>query len=270
MSNNDNFISPLAHVDPDAQIGNGVTIHPFAFISKNTVIGDGCTIYPYASILNGARIGRDVKIYNGAIIGAEPQSFRWHGEPSLCYIGDGTSVREHTIVNRGIHSEGGTRIGKRCFVMAESHIMHDAEVGDDCIVGNGVQVAGEATVGQHTILSSNSLVHAGSHVAQWVMVKGGCRVSGNVPPYVIMAHNPARFSGINAMVMRSSKAFDEAAIDDIAHCYRHIYESGTSIFNAIKRIEADVTPGEERDMIVDFVRQHDLSIVAIPRIEEDY
>ena len=58
------MISPLAHVDPDARIGNDVTIHPFAFISKNTEIGDGSTIYPYVSILNGARIGARTKIYH--------------------------------------------------------------------------------------------------------------------------------------------------------------------------------------------------------------
>ncbi|MBQ1724822.1 MAG: acyl-ACP--UDP-N-acetylglucosamine O-acyltransferase, partial [Muribaculaceae bacterium] len=133
------MISPLAHVDPDARIGNDVTIHPFAFISKNTEIGDGSTIYPYASILNGARIGARTKIYNGAIIAAEPQDFRWNGEPSFCYIGDDTIVREHTIINRGINPDGATRVGNKVFVMAESHIMHDAVVDDTCVIGNGAQ-----------------------------------------------------------------------------------------------------------------------------------
>ena len=33
-------ISPLAFVDPTAQLGDNVTIHPFAYIDKNVVIGD--------------------------------------------------------------------------------------------------------------------------------------------------------------------------------------------------------------------------------------
>ena len=41
------MISPLAHVDPSAKIGNDVTIHPFAFIDKDVEIGDGCEIMPY-------------------------------------------------------------------------------------------------------------------------------------------------------------------------------------------------------------------------------
>ena len=258
------MISPLAHVDPEARIGNDVTIHPFAFISKNTEIGDGTIIYPYVSVLNGARIGKGAKIYNGAIIGAEPQDFRWKGEPSFCYVGDGAIVREHTIINRGLTGEGGTRVGSKCFVMAESHIMHDAVIEDWCVIGNGAQVAAYAHIDSFTILSSNSLVHAGSHVGKWVMIKGGCRISGNVPPFTVMAHNPTAYCGVNATVMRHSERIDDAVIDDIAKCYRHVYESGTSVFNALKRIEHDIAPSAERDEVVRFIREHDLNIVAVP------
>lgn len=260
-------ISPLAHVDPDARIGNDVTIHPFAFISKNTVIGDGSTIYPYVSVLNGARIGCRTKIYNGAIIAAEPQDFRWKGEPSLCYIGDDCIVREHTIINRGLTGEGGTRVGNKCFVMAESHIMHDAVVEDWCVVGNGAQLSPYAHVNSYTILAGNTLIHPHSDIGSWAMIKGGCRISGNVPPFTVMAHNPVAYCGVNAMIMRHSKLFgerDEQVIDDIARCYRHIYESGTSVFNALKRIELDVPQSDERDAIVGFIRSHDMNIVALP------
>lgn len=260
------MISPLAHVDPDARIGENVTIHPFAFISKNTVIGDGSTIYPYVSVLNGARIGNNVKIYNGAIIAAEPQDFRWKGEPSECYIGDESIVREHTIINRGLDmNSGATRIGKRVFVMAECHIMHDAVINDRTVLGNGVQVAFDATVGSFTLLSNNAIVNARSHVGDWVLVKGGCRISGNVPPYTVMAHNPTAYCGVNASLMRHGKMIDEETIDDIARCYRHVYESNTSVFNALRRIERDVKPSEQRDQILKFIKGHNMDIVAVNR-----
>ena len=101
------MISPLAHVDPTAKLGKDVIVHPFAVIGKNVEIGDNCTIYPFVSILNGARIGNRNKIYNGAIIAAEPQDPKWHGEPSFCYIGDNNIIREHSIINRGSQTEGG-------------------------------------------------------------------------------------------------------------------------------------------------------------------
>lgn len=263
MSSN---ISPLAHVDPDARIGDNVTIHPFSFISKNTVIGDGCTIYPYVSILNGARIGKNNKIYNGSIIAAEPQDFKWHGEPSTVTIGDNNVIREMTIVNRGSRTAEGTVIGNNCFIMAESHISHDARIGDKCVLGNGVQVSGMAKIGECCILSSNVMLHFGSEVGVWSMIKGGCRISGNVPPFVVMAHNPASYVGVNAVVMRydSEHRFPEQAIDDIAKCYRHIYECSTSTFNAVNRIEKDIQPSRHRDEIVNFIKGHDLNILAVP------
>ena len=66
------MISPLAHVDPSAKVGANVKIHPFAFIDKDVEIGDGCEIMPYASIMAGTRMGKNNKVYQGAIIGADP------------------------------------------------------------------------------------------------------------------------------------------------------------------------------------------------------
>ena len=119
------MISPLAHVDPSAKLGKDVIVHPFAFIGKNVEIGDNCTIYPFVSILNGARIGNRNKIYNGAIIAAEPQDFRWKGERSYVEIGDGNEIREQVIINRSIYDGGSTKIGNNSFVMAQTHIGHD-------------------------------------------------------------------------------------------------------------------------------------------------
>ena len=79
------MISPLAYVDPKAEIGNNVTIHPFAYIDKNVVIGDNCEIFPYASVLAGTTMGKNNRVFHGAILGAEPQDFRYKGEACLLY-----------------------------------------------------------------------------------------------------------------------------------------------------------------------------------------
>lgn len=261
------MISDKAHVDPTAKIGNNVTIHPFAFIDANVEIGDGCEIMPYASIIRGTRMGRNNRIYQGAIIGADPQDFRWKGQESYCYIGNNNVIREHVIINRGIASEGGTRIGDETFIMADSHIGHDCELKGHSVVGNGVTFAGGVKVGECVILSSNCILHEGSKVGDWAFVKGGCRINGNVPPYVIVAHNPVAYFGVNAQVMRKDGAkygFTEEIIDDIAKAYRHLYQSGTSVFNAVKRIEADVDQSPVRDNILRFINENNMRVVAVP------
>ena len=234
------MISKLAYIDPSAKIGEGVIIHPFAFIDANVEIGDGCEIMPYTSIIRGTRMGKNNKVYQNSIIGADPQDFRRH------------------------RPGGGTRVGSDSFIMAETHIGHDSNIKGKCVIGNGVTIAGDATVDECVILSSGVILHESSNIGKWALIKGGCRISGNVPPFIIMAHNPASYFGVNAVILRRN-GFTEEEIDDIAKAYRHVYQSGTSVFNALKRIEADLDPSELRTAITDFIRDHNLKLVAIPR-----
>jgi len=258
------MISPLAHIDPSAKLGENVTVHPFAFIDSDVEIGDGCEIMPYTSIIRGTRMGRNNKVYQGSIIGADPQDFRWKGQPTYCYIGDNNVIREHVIINRGIRSEGGTRIGDDSFIMAKSHIGHDTELKGKCVIGNGVAIAGDAVIGRCVILSSGAIIHENNHIGDWVLVKGGCRIGSNVPPYIIVAHNPVEFFGINAVVMKKGGMSDQD-IDNAAKSYRHLYQSQTSVFNALKRIEADIDDCEVKSEIISFIQSVNNRLVAIPR-----
>jgi UDP-N-acetylglucosamine acyltransferase len=261
-------ISPLAFVDPDAKIGNDVTIEAFAYIDRDVVIGDNCHIRPRASILKGARIGNNNIIYEGAIISANPQDFRWHGEDSKVIIGDNNLIREYVIINRSIHKDQATTVGSNSFIMAQTHIGHDSNIGNFCVLGNGVKIAGNCKIGNYTILSSAAVVHEHCEIGDWVLVKGGCRVNGNVPPYIIVAHNPIEYSGVNAFIMRKGD-FSEEIIDEVAKSYRHLYQSNTSAFNAYKRIEGDIAPCQEKDNILSFLNKHEMKVVALPMEEID-
>ena len=263
------MISKLAHVDPSARIAESATVHAFAYIDKDVEIGEGCEIMPYASIIRGTRMGKNNKVYQGAVVGADPQDFRWKGAKTYCYIGDNNCIREQVIINRGIAEEGGTRIGNNCFIMAETHIGHDSSIDVHCVLGNGVMIAGNVMVGTCTVLSNSVILNENSHVGQWSFIKGGTRISGNVPPYVIMAHNPVVYYGVNSYIMSKKDSFTEAEIDDAAKAFRHIYQSQTSTFNALKRIQADLEPGRIRDSIVDFVRDANLKLVGVPFYEAD-
>lgn len=261
-----NNISNLSYVHPEAKIGDNVTIEAFAYIDKDVVIGDGTVVRPHASILRGARIGRNNVIYEGAIIAASPQDFRWEGEDSLVVIGDNNTIREHVIINRSIRPHGETRIGNDSFIMAQTHIGHDSAIGNYCVLGNAVKIAGDCKIGNYSILSSNALVHEGLDIGEWALIKGGCRVNNHVPPFVIMAHNPISYYGVNAFILRRGKK-SEDIIDDIAKCYRHVYQCNTSVFNAVRRINEDVPQSPERDAILAFIKDHDMKLAAVPQID---
>ena len=256
-------ISNLAYVHPDAKIADNVTIDAFAYIEGDVEIGEGCHIHPHVSILNGSRIGKRNSIHEGAVIGAKPQDFRWKGEYSFVTIGDDNTLREQVIINRSIHEGGTTKVGSNSFILAQTHIGHDSEIGNHCVLGNSVKIAGAVKIGNCSILSSGVIVHEGCEIAEWVLIKGGCRVNGPVPPYVIMAHNPISYYGVNAFVLRKGGKSEEI-IENIAKCYRHIYQSNTSAFNSMVRIKADVPEGKERNAIMGYIKDHDYKVVALP------
>lgn len=256
------MISPLAYVDPSARLGKDVDVYPFAYVDKDVEIGDGCTIMPYASVMKGSVVGANTKIYNGAIIGADPQDFRWKGCDSHCYVGDNVVIREQVIINRGIREDGGTYVDSNTCVMAECHIGHDSHIEAYCVLGNGVKIAGEVRVETGAILSSNVILNERVHVGKLAMVKGGCRISSNVPPYVIIAHNPATYYGVNAIILEKHAHFTPEQIEDITKAYRHIYRSASSLYNALTRIETDIEPSEIRDEILNFIRTNNSRIVA--------
>lgn len=256
-------ISPLAFVHPNAKISDNVTIQAFAYIDDNVEIGEGCIIGPHVSIRSGARIGKNNQFYDGCVISATPQDFRWKGDESFVEIGDNNCFREHVIINRSIYAGKSTRIGNNSFIMAQTHIGHDSIIGDYVVLGNAVKIAGACRIGNYAILSSAAVVHENCEISDWVLIKGGCRVNGNVPPFVIMAHNPIRYFGVNTYVLRKGGKSEET-IDEIAKAYRHIYQAQTSAYNALKRVESDVEDCEEKKMITDFVRKHDYHLAALP------
>lgn len=262
------MLSNLAFIHPEAKLGKNITIDAFAYIDKNVEIGDGCHIHPHVSILSGARIGNNNEIFENAIIAASPQDFRWKGEESYVRIGDNNKIREQVIINRSIFKEGKTEIGSNSFIMAQTHIGHDSKIGNYCVLGNAVKIAGDVEIGNYSILSSNALVHEKCHVGEWTLIKGGCRVNGHVPPFTVMAHNPISYFGVNAYVLKKGKKSD-AIIDDIAKCYRHLYQTGTSVFNALRRIKDDVDASPERDAIIMFIESHDRKLAAVPLRDAD-
>ena len=257
-------INKFAYVDPQAKIGQDVTIDAFAYIDKNVEIDDGCHIHPHASILSGARLGKNNEVFENAIISAMPQDFRWKGEDSYVIIGDNNKIREQVIINRGILKESATKIGNNSFIMAQTHIGHDSEIGNSCVLGNAVKIAGDVKIGDHTILSSNAMVHEKNHLGEWVLIKGGCRVNGNVPPFAVMAHNPIVYFGVNSFLLKKAAGIEDAIIDDIAKCYRHVYQTDTSINNALRRIKEYVEPSSQKDIIIAFIEGHNLKLAALP------
>lgn len=246
------MISPLAYIDPAAKVGNNVTIQPFAYIEADVEIGDDCVIMPQASILNGTRLGKNNKVHQGAVLGATPQDFHYTGEKSTLVIGDNNDIRENVVISRATHEKDSTIIGNNNSLMDGVHICHDVKIGNNCVLGIKSTLAGNCILDNNVILSSSVLLQQKSHIGLWSFIQGGCRISKDVPPYTIMAGNPAAYHGINAVILSHHK-MSERILRHISNAYHLVYQGNISVQDALQKIKEQVPMSEEIENILHFI-----------------
>ena len=258
------MISESAYIHPDAKIGGNVTIDPFAYIAGNVVIGDGTWIGPNAVVMDGARIGKNCRIFPTAVVSAIPQDLKFKGEESTAEIGDRTTLREGSTVNRGTAAVGRTIVGENCLLMAYSHVGHDCRVGNNCIIGNGSGMAGEVKVDDWAIISAGTLVHQFARIGAHVMIGGGAKVRTDVPPFIKADRDPLAFMGLNSVGL-TRRGFEKERIDEIHNIYRAIYQNGLNITQALEYVEKNFKPSTDRDYIIDFIKGSERGIIRGPR-----
>lgn len=243
----------MTFIHPNAKIGKDVKIDPFVYIAENVEIGEGTWIGANVTIMDGARIGKNCRIFPGAVISAIPQDLKFVGEETTAEIGDNTTIRECVTINRGTKARGKTTVGNNCLLMAYVHIAHDCEVKNNIIIGNASQIAGEVVVDDFAILSGSVLVHQFSNIGGHVMVSGGTLVRKDIPPFVMAAHEPLSYVGLNTVGLRR-RNFSSKIIQEISDAYKILYSGKYNHSNALIEIENTIPQSAERDVILSFVR----------------
>lgn len=255
------MISPLAYVDPSAQIGENVEIGPFCFIDKNVVIGDNNILMPHVNIMYGSRIGNGNTIHPGAVIGGIPQDLKFIGEETTAEIGDNNRIRENVTINRGTASKGKTVVGSNNLLMENMHIAHDCIVGNYCIIGNSTKLGGEVEVEDHATISAGVLIHQFTHVGGYIMIQGGSGVTQDIPPFTMSGRNPLAYMGINLVRLRREQ-FPAETIEAIHNAYRIIYQQGLNVSQAIAAIkESPIIADPQVQYIVDFISRSKRGII---------
>lgn len=255
-----NTISPLAYVDPEAKIGEGVIIHPFAYIDKNVVIGDNCVIMPNASILSGTRLGNNNQVFHNTVLGSTPQDFSYHCGDTILEIGDNNVFRENIVISRSSCKTGKSVIGNHNFMMDGVHICHDCNIADHCVIGIKSVIAGNCVIGSHVIFSSMVSMFQGTHVGEWSMIQGGCRIKKDVPPYIVTTTNPTSYYGVNVDVLRRHN-ISESIIQHIAQAYTLIFHSKVSIADALIRVVQEVPMSDEIENIINFIKNSNKGLI---------
>lgn len=246
------MISPLAYIHPEAKIGQNCEIGPFCFIDANVVIGDNNVFMNSVTVLSGSRIGNGNRIFPGAVIGAIPQDLKFRGEETTAEIGDNNIIRENVTINRGTAAKGRTVVGNNNLLMEGMHVAHDVFLGNGCIIGNGTKFAGEVVIDDFAIVSAHVLVHQFCRIGSYVMVSGGTKCSQDVPPFSMIARDPAAYCGLNLVGLKR-RGFSTEIINNLHSAYNILFNTSALFAERIEQIRANVPPSKEIDYLIEFL-----------------
>jgi UDP-N-acetylglucosamine acyltransferase len=254
-------IDARAIVSPEARLAPDVAVGPFSIIGPQVQIGARTVIGPHAVVNGPTSIGEDNRIFQFASIGDAPQDKKYRGEPTQLVIGHRNVFRESCTINRGTtHDQGVTRIGSDNLFMAYSHVAHDCVIGNNTIFANSVAMGGHVEVGDWAILGGLVAVHQFTKIGAHAFLGGGAILSRDVPPYVMVAGNPAVPHGVNAEGLRR-RGFTDEQIRNIREAYRVLYRSDLRLAEALARLAPVAEQHSEIRTFVEFIHGSTRSLV---------
>ena len=255
------MIDARAIVSPDAQLAPDATVGPFSVIGPQVRIGARTVIGPHAVINGPTTIGADNRIFQFASIGDAPQDKKYRGEPTQLVIGDRNVFRESCTINRGTtHDKGVTHIGDDNLFMAYSHVAHDCVIGNNTVFANSVALGGHVEVGDWVILGGLTAVHQFTKIGAHAFLGGGAILSRDVPPYLMVAGNPAVPHGVNAEGLRR-RGFSDEQVRHIREAYRVLYRSDLKLAEALSQLAPLAEQHPEIRTFVEFIHGSTRSLV---------
>jgi len=252
-------IHPAAHVDPHADIGEGVSVGPNTLIGPDVKIGRDTTIGANCLIEGWTTIGSNCRIFHCVVIGAEPQDFKYRGERSYVRIGDGNTIREFATVHRATGEDEATVIGNQNYIMAYAHIAHNCKIGSNTIISNAVNMGGHVTIEDYAAISGLTAIHQFVRIGCYSYTGGGSRVPMDIVPYIRVAGNPPVVNGLNTIGLQRH-GFPSETIRVLKEAYKLIFRSNLNVSQALERIKTDLPRIPEIKHLIEFIETSERGI----------
>lgn len=231
-------IAANAVVHPEAEIHDSVEIGEFCVVGPHVSLGEGTKLASHVVINGHTTIGAHNLFYPFSVLGTEPQSLKYDGEPTQLIIGDGNTIREHVMINTGTADFGGkTVVGNDNYLMAYTHVAHDCQVGNRCILANGATLAGHVEMGDFVNVGGLTPVHQFVKIGSYTMIGGASAVSQDIPPFCIAEGNRAKLRGLNRIGLR--KHFSREQIDQLHSAYKNIFDGSAPYKEKAEQLAAE-------------------------------
>jgi UDP-N-acetylglucosamine acyltransferase len=228
-------IHPTAIIGEGARVGRDVRIGPYAVVEGETEIGEGSEIRAHAVIKRFTTLGRGNIVYEGAVLGGEPQDLGFEDCESYLRIGDNNRIREGATMHRGTAPGSATVVGSDCFIMASAHVAHNCELGDRVIIANNVALAGYVDIEDRVFISGGVVVHQFCRIGRLAMIGGNSKIIQDCLPFVTTDGVPGRARGLNITGLRRA-GLKSSEVQKLKDAYRSLLRSGLALEEALARL----------------------------------
>ena len=172
-------IHPTAIIEPDAIIGEGVTIREFCYVGHAARIDDGAILYPHVYVGDGAQVGEDcvlypnvvcghhvhlgkrIKVHASSVIGGDGFGYVFDGQkhhkvPQIgtVIIEDDVEIGCNVCIDRA--TMGATRVGEGTKIDNLVQIAHNVQIGKNCILCGQVGLSGSVVVEDNVIMAGQA------------------------------------------------------------------------------------------------------------------
>ncbi len=223
------MIHPSAVVEGGARIGEGVSVGPFCLVGSKVTLQDGVVLKSHVAVTGRTSVGRNTTVFQGAVLGGEPQNVKYRGEETDLTIGSDCIIREGVTMHTGMPDAGGrTTVGDRSMFLACSHVAHDCHIGSDVILSNNVMLGGHVVVGDRVIMGGGAAVHQFCRIGHHAFIGGLAACSLDVIPFGMLNGNPGVLGGLNVIGMARA-GMDKTEIHTVRRVFKRIFHGEGTI-----------------------------------------
>lgn len=251
-------IHPTAIIHPTAQIDPSTVVGPYTVIGEDVQIGKNNHIGPFCVIEN-TTMGDNNELIASCFVGVKPQDLSYKDEHTRVVMGNGNKIRECVTIHRSTFVDKPTTLGNNNLLMANSHLAHDVQMGNNCIIANSTGIAGHVIIEDRVVMSGMVGVHQFSRVGTMAMISGGAMVPLDVPPYCIAQGERARLVGLNIVGLRRS-GMERSAMLEIKRAFKLMFRSGKRLDEAMAELEA-APHCKEVQHLIDFCRASERGVM---------
>lgn len=255
------FIHPTAIVSPKATIGADCHVGAFSVLGDEVVLGDKVHLESHVVIDGKTRIGDETRVFPFVSIGLAPQDLKYAGEATATEIGKRNHIREFVTVHRGTSGGGGlTRIGDDNLLMAQAHVAHDCQIGNEVIMANAATLAGHVEIADRANIGAYSGVHQFCRIGLEAFVGGYSVIVKDALPFAISQGNHAKCYGLNRLGLKR-RGYPRETVKKLHRAFHLLLSAKLNTTQAVEKIREEIKDCAEVDLLIEFIETSKRGVV---------